>query len=57
MIGEMSRNFDVENEILSECRMRSVWPHSVLGRDPLPLVQVGFEEHASGERDSTSAKV
>jgi len=47
---------EVENESLSQQRMRGLWPHRVLGSDPLPLVQVGLEERASCKRDGASAQ-
>jgi len=36
--------------------MRRLWPHRVLGGDPLPPVQVGLEECAPRERDGAYAE-
>ena len=44
---------EVDNESVSEYRVRRVWTDRVLGRDALPVVPVGPEEHASCERDSS----
>ena len=35
------------NESLSEHEMRRLWQDRLLGRDPLSIVQMGFEEHPS----------
>jgi hypothetical protein len=47
---------EVENESLSEYAMRGVWPYRVLGRDPLPLVPLGFEKRSARERDGGCAE-
>ena len=36
--------------------MRGLWPHRLLGGDPVPIVQMGLEEHSSHERDRGLAK-
>jgi hypothetical protein len=47
---------EISDENLSQYRMRGLRPHRLLGNDPLPVLQMGLEEHASHERDGTSAE-